>query len=360
MATRYKIISLKDKATSAEAIQGTDDTKYLTSLSVEPLANQYLYKQAIINGNFDVWQRGTSFTDLTGVYSADRFITAFSGTSVVSRSTDVPNISSLYSLKMATPLEASFADRLSYRMEGQNAGRFSAKAITFSFWLKIDDITHLETTTAGGTYFDIVYPSALNVFTTAETAIGLQTITLPTANTWTKYTFTVTLPATSPATGYSIANGLQINIRFKKTADIETLTKNFYFSQVQLNAGSVALPFMPKSFAEELRDCMRYFQKSTNFGGSGVSMGTTVARYTLNFPVPMRIAPTIALGSGTSGLGFFNGATTTYYNGGAVNNYSTKEYFQADILVNDSLGTGILAVSYSRGADSFMSFDAEM
>lgn len=37
-------------------------------------------------------------------------------------------------------------------------------------------------------------------------------------------------------------------------------------AQVQLSAGDKALPFYSKTFAEELRDCMRYFEKSYNYG----------------------------------------------------------------------------------------------
>ena len=57
-----------------------------------------LDKNYIINGNFDFWQRGTS-TSTSGVYLADRFRTSLSGGSyVVSRSTDVPNSNSQFSL----------------------------------------------------------------------------------------------------------------------------------------------------------------------------------------------------------------------------------------------------------------------
>lgn len=32
-----------------------------------------IYRNAIINGNFDIWQRGTEFEGANGVYTADRF-----------------------------------------------------------------------------------------------------------------------------------------------------------------------------------------------------------------------------------------------------------------------------------------------
>src|SRR5690242_1900261 len=36
-------------------------------------AQSYMSRQAIINGNFDIWQRGTSFVNPSGGYTADRF-----------------------------------------------------------------------------------------------------------------------------------------------------------------------------------------------------------------------------------------------------------------------------------------------
>ena len=48
---------------------------------------------AIINGNFDIWQRGTSFAaPALADYHADRFYHVIAGAAVhtVSRSTDVP------------------------------------------------------------------------------------------------------------------------------------------------------------------------------------------------------------------------------------------------------------------------------
>jgi hypothetical protein len=63
---------------------------------------------------------------------------------------------------------------------------------------------------------------------------------------------------------------------------------------------SVALPFMPKSYDEELRDCMRYCQDV--LGGSteqNISYGvafcrsTTAAQAIINLPVAMRAIPTL-------------------------------------------------------------------
>ena len=84
-------------------------------------------------------------------------------------------------------------------------------------------------------------------------------------------------------------------------------------SKVQLNYGAVALPFVPRSFSDELMLCQRYYEKSYDVGtapGSVNALGfhitTTVATtigaglrwilgYYPRFKVRKRIAPTITL-----------------------------------------------------------------
>jgi len=58
--------------------------------------------------------------------------------------------------------------------------------------------------------------------------------------------------ASSPITITGQSAGTVMSVEFNEG----TLGK------VQLNTGSIALPFMPKSFEEELRTCMRYYEKS--------------------------------------------------------------------------------------------------
>lgn len=67
---------------------------------------------------------------------------------------------------------------------------------------------------------------------------------------------------------------------------------------VVLNSGSVALPFMPKSYEEELRACQRYYYKIGNdsvynYYNVAFSNSTTAALCVINFPLKMRIAPTL-------------------------------------------------------------------
>ena len=105
-------------------------------------------KNVIINGNFDVWQRGTTFTAaITGTYGPDRFLWQQTGVGVVDllQSTSVPDNASDFSYQVdVTTIDATIAATdfyiVPYRVEGYDALRFAfgasdAKALTLSFGL---------------------------------------------------------------------------------------------------------------------------------------------------------------------------------------------------------------------------------
>jgi hypothetical protein len=64
--------------------------------------NSSIMKNRIINGAMNVWQRGTTFAIGTGLYSADRWKSTITGTSLnltASQDTAVPSLDYKYSLK---------------------------------------------------------------------------------------------------------------------------------------------------------------------------------------------------------------------------------------------------------------------
>jgi hypothetical protein len=121
------------------------------------------------------------------------------------------------------------------------------------------------------------------------------------------YTFTVSSSQTSPLTiAFTFATGDDPAFPLVATAgDL------FNIAQVQLCAGSVALPFQPKSFAEELRDCQRYYENSADYGdvpaGSDVQFSygaETNQIINIPFKVNKRAIPTVyTLSDSASGTG---------------------------------------------------------
>jgi len=289
--------------------------------TIEVLQGQAGFNK-IINGNFDIWQRGTSFAALANdAYSCDRYKYFKAGTvsQTISRSTDVPTLAesgyaSSYSLDMTTNTgDASVATGdyvlLSQRVEGYNSLSLFGKTVAISFWVK-SNIT--------GTYC-----LTLNNSTSAA---YISEYTINSADTWERKTIiikhddTVATWDKTNGTGIQIIFTLMIGSTYQGTADVwgpnvwgtsnqvnNVATSGNYFriSQVMLHEGKTALDtFVPSGrglIQNELSLCQRYFWKAdsfiscTNPNGTGWTGGNTIP-----FPVTMRATPAVTFGSNWS------------------------------------------------------------
>jgi hypothetical protein len=255
-------------------------------------------KNVVINGNFDIWQRGTSFSNSTG-YSVDRFTQtiAASGSSVtVTRETTVPNPNSIYSVKYAQVGAATsvveYAAR--YWPETQDAMRLAGKTVTLSFWYRSN-----KTGTHGARMSNGLQTGG------ADAAFGFNIVA---ANTWQYISWTTSVPyggitaiTTAPNAGVGI---LDIGFRVGGAGvGFTALSDGDYFqlSQVQLEIGSVATPFSRAggSIGGELALCQRYYERINWDSLAGyATFGQGAAQTTLNvrtlvpFLVQKRVKPT--------------------------------------------------------------------
>ena len=100
-------------------------------------------------------------------------------------------------------------------------------------------------------------------------------------------------------------------------------------SNVQLNYGSVALPFVPMSYANELRLCQRYaypLVAGDSFTVRMTSYNANVILFYLPLPVVLRSSPTII---GTAGTDYYVSAT----NGTAQSGFTLAAYAVAGGLL---------------------------
>ena len=241
------------KATATEVATGIEDAKFTTPLAVAPYANNSMYRQAIINGNFDVWQRGTSIAMTTAnAYTPDRWYaeTATAATDKTITRQDGTGVNgSYYSARVAMVQDTDELLTFSQALESQDSIKFRGGKVTLSFYAKggaefVADNATLVSKIVTGKGSD----QKVLAFTTSADAIS-QNNTLTTS--WVKFTCTTTNVIAADIT--------QIGVSFSFThAGSGTTTNYFEVTQVQLCAGSVALPFMPKSYEEELRACQRY------------------------------------------------------------------------------------------------------
>ena len=285
----------------------------------------------IINGNFDVWQRGTSFTGATSnTFAADRWQVSHSydGVTDVLRSTDVPTVASNavgsnYSLHLdVTTADSSIGAAQIYKLrqniEGLIYQNIHGKQVTLSFWVK---------STKTGTYCVNFRNSAVDRFYIAEYTVSSSdtwekksiTLTLDTSGTW-LYTNGIGLrvdwvlacgtdnqgTAGSWQAGNKSATSNQVNF-------FDSTSNNFKLSQVQLELGSQSTPFKPfgGSFTNDLLACYRYCiaPTSNNFftSNTGVFRMTDYDANRIFFNIPL-VVPLRAAGASLS-----NTTETTHF-----------------------------------------------
>jgi hypothetical protein len=267
---------------------------YFTAAGQMGVANLFSNKNAIINGDFNFWQRGTSFTSITAnTYNADRWKYAKNSSAVhnISRSTDVPTIAQAgrifsYSALIACQTISSSVGANDYvvyqqAIEGYNFLPIAQKTLTLSFWVKSNKI---------GTYCVCFLNSGVDRSYVAEYTINAadtweyKKITItdsPSAGTW-NYSngagLFVTFVLCGGSTYQTAANNWQ-NGNFMATANqvnaCDNAANNFRLCGVQLEDGAVATPFEQRFLQHELELCQRYYEKSYDLGTPPGTASTT-------------------------------------------------------------------------------------
>jgi len=327
-------------------------------------ANDYVFnnsmaRQAIINGNFDVWQRGVSFTpaDAAQVWGADHWadwiddnggtLPTLSRTREALTAGDLSN--SYYYSRLTTNGAGTSLGNTSYHLYRQpieNGVRNlcgNGKKVTVSFYAR-SSIANKKL----GLFLRQNYGSGGSP-TSPEYINGTNwTLT----STWTKYTHTFTTNTLVSKT-FGTANDDMLEIMlgyiwgtttwdtFFGDTNAETYvgSGNIDIAQVQLCAGDAALPFMPKSYEEELRACMRYYQQFGGIAytplGAGKCDSTTVAQISIPLLGKMRASPTIAY-TGTFQITVAAGSLTDV-------TLADNQKYDSGILVTATAGSGLTA-----------------
>jgi hypothetical protein len=294
-----------------------------TSTGLRYNANFAAGKNAIINGDFRVWQRGTTFTSpATNTYTADRWVTNQdgSGTVTVSQQSFTPGTAPVagyeapFFLRQAVTA-AGTTTFFQMQQKIEDVRTFANQTVTFSFWAKADS------SRTGLVYWEQNFGSggSATVQSTVFPAPALTT-------SWQRFTYTFTLPSIS---GKTIGTGsfLVFYIRNGGTAS----GANLDIWGAQLEAGSVATAFQTATgtIQGELAACKRYLPSIDNFSGTdnstlnGYAYATNGSMFVANFDVQARVQPTgmTIVGTGCNAYAL-NVATTVTptFNSGSANN----------------------------------------
>lgn len=212
----------------------------------------------LINGDFQVWQRGTSFTIAEAGYTADRWRCSLPAGTIVEKSTDVPE-DSLSGQSVKITLSESSSGSLRQYFEIPRV-QLIGKTFTLSCWIKGP---------AGAS-------ASIDIADASTGAVALD-------GTWQKFIKTATLTSTSTSSFFVsvMRNG--------------NTPGEYYVSDVKLECGSIATPFVPRLYGEELAACQRYLQVFDSYSLKTGSAYTSKAIY-LVYPLfaAMRAKPSLA------------------------------------------------------------------
>jgi ribosomal protein L27 len=287
------------------------------------------FRNLVINGAMQVWQRGTSFSGgSTYGYGVDRFMWAQATTN--SRSTDVPaNEGFTYS----TAQQASSGNNILRHVIEDSQRLLGNNTFTLSFWVK--------GSTSGTGYVD--------VNDTQEQSYSITT-------SWQRITKTFT--AVTGNANYGSDNDY---------IDWKTgVTATIYITGVQLEVGDVATPFEHRSYREEYLDCLRYYWQVTKSVAyenviNVAAYSTTAAYGTLYYPTPMRASPSFLKSTNSDfvATGYAANNTLDGFSGSERSQYSAQIYGSG--TSNFTQGSAYwIRFNGDTPANQYFAFDAEL
>lgn len=270
------------------------------------------FKNIVINGNFPLWQRGTSLSAATGKrYLADRWNVQATGSTIAASrqafalgQTDVPG-NPLYFHRSVVASSAGTGNLAVLSQGVEGVSTLAGQNATLSFWAKADaarpmSVEFVQSFGTGGS--------------STQVAIGVTKVSLTTA--WQK--FTVTFVPTSVA-GKTIGTGNTDNLQLvfwydagstlnSRTNSLGQQSGTFDVAQVQMESGAVATDFETRPLSVELQLCQRYYEKSfpfdttpanalaRTFGVCATAYATTsLLTQNIAFKVTKRAVPTVQL-----------------------------------------------------------------
>jgi len=258
-------------------------------------------KNAIINGGFDIWQRGTSIalaasTVAANGYSADRWCTLTNANQAITISrqvtgdtTNLPNIQYCARYQRNSGQTGTAALYFAHSIETTNSLPMAGQTVTVSFYARRGTnysptsnalAFYVQTGTGTDQNQPAGYTGAANIVNSSATL----------TTTWQRFTATGTIGATAT----------EIAVLFGYTPTGTAGAADYFeVTGVQLELGTTATTFSRAggTIQGELAACRRYyirFGTGSNYTpyGTGWNSSTSAGQAVVMLPVTMRVEPT--------------------------------------------------------------------
>ena len=332
--------------------------------------NDFGFKNRLINGAMNVWQRGTSFSapaTMTG-FTADRWSAVWGTASrTYSQQTGFSGFQYCNRAQVNSGASAGWQGHAQI-IEYANMVDLAGQTVTLSFYarcganfsssngLQAYVVTGTTADEGGGQYWS---PG----WTGVATATSQQASVTTTAQ---RFSYTCTIPS----------NAKELIVGFQYLS-VGTAGANDWYeiTGVQLEKGSVATNFDWKPYGTELQLCQRYFWKLASAGdpnlfgiAASLSSNIDVIFYPTPSAVPMRTTPTVTtsaantFGTWPGGSGGSNILGNTFYSVGPASPYPASNLppsIEFMLALSSSPGTAVNRFGF-RSASGYIQASAEL
>lgn len=265
------------------------------------------FRNVIINGDFRIWQRGTSSFTTNGAYTADRWVMGFTGTGTAQTVSQVAftagnpisNQEPTFHIRNAVTGGSGNSSLVVLTQKIEDVRTCAGQQVAVSFWAKV---------TSGTANLGLdLYQDFGSGGSATVGGIGGQKFSLTTS--WQRFTALISVPSISGKTIGS-NNFLACRFWFSSGSDYNSLngtlgiqSATFDIWGVQLEQNYQPTPFEQRPFGVELALCQRYYWRLSaentgvgqRTGGFGRTYGGNTFNGQIRLPVRMRQRPTSSL-----------------------------------------------------------------
>ena len=301
-------LNVREKLTELDLPKGKHGTQVLKSNSLKETCELVGSgrRNLLINGGFDVWQRGTTFSSETTsahYYTADRWMVYRSSNSHTSTTresfnvgqSEVPGNPSHF-LRLSNVPDAD-STWLEIAQHVEDVTQFSDKWVTLSFWMRANQP---QENNEDYWSFQHYFGSGGSPSSSYQVAM---TPKFDIDTTWRYYEFPVYLAdiqGKTIGTDGKHTSSLKVQLLRDSAVGADTY---YDIANMQLEFGRGATPFEKRSYGEELALCQRYYHlyldSDTNTSNQAPTTPAIVYNSTsliwcpIQHPLPMRIPPSL-------------------------------------------------------------------
>ena len=306
--------NVREKLTELDLPKGNHGTQVLKSNTLKETCELVGSgrRNLLINGGFDVWQRGTTFTTPSAnYYAADRWQIYRASTSLTTTTRESFNVGQgevpgnpTHFLRLSNVPDAD-STWMEIAQHVEDVTQFSDKWVTLSFWMKAN-----KPQENNDDYWGFYHNFGTGGSPSGSMLAGI-TPNFDIHTQWSYYEFPVYLPDIQGKTlGTDGVNTSSMKMHLLRGSTVAADTY-YDIANVQLELGRGATPFENRSYGEELALCQRYYQQIGPASSSarvlfGAGNGTARIRGMQQLVPEMRVAPTVAHNTSSESPSFYS------------------------------------------------------